>query len=238
MSRVAGSFDQMTTRYFSTKLFAFLNDLEQNNDRDWFKANQERFEAHVREPALDFINDFAKPLHAISEHFVADSRKVGGSLFRIQSDTRFAKDKTPYKLNTGMQFRHFMAKDAHAPGFYLHIQPDESFMGVGLWRPETKVAYDIRRHIDDDPVQWKRATRGKRFTDVYSLEGDALKRPPRGYDEDHPLIDDLKRKDFIASTRLTRKQITSSDLMKDFTDNCKRAVPFMKFLCGALNVPF
>lgn len=228
----------MATRYFTPALFAFLRDLEENNDRVWFKANQTRFEAAVREPALDFINDFAGPLHKISEHFVADSRKSGGSLFRIQRDTRFAKDKTPYKNNTGMQFRHVMAKDAHAPGFYLHIQPSECFMGVGLWRPETAVAYQIRQRIDEDSTGWKRATRGKRFSDVFALGGDALKRPPRGYDEEHPLIDDLKRKDFIASTRLTQKQITSSSLMIDFTANCKRAAPFMKFLCEALNVPF
>jgi uncharacterized protein (TIGR02453 family) len=228
----------MSKRYFTPQLFQFLRDLEANNEREWFKANQDRFESVVREPALDFINDFARPLHGISEHFVADSRKVGGSLFRIQRDTRFAKDKTPYKTNTGMQFRHFMAKDAHAPGFYLHIQPGECFMGVGLWRPETKVAYEIRRHIDENQTAWKRATRGRRFGDVFSIGGESLKRPPRGFDEDHPLLEDLKRKDFIASTRLTQKQITSDTLMKDFTDNCKRAAPFMKFLCEAVKVPF
>ncbi len=228
----------MSTRYFTPNLFAFLRELEHNNDRTWFKSNQERFEEHVREPALEFINDFAKPLAAISKNFVADSRKVGGSLFRIQRDTRFAKDKTPYKLNTGVQFRHFMAKDAHAPGFYMHIQPGECFMGVGLWRPETKVAYQVRQHIADNQTTWKRATRSKRFTDIYSLDGDSLKRPPSGYEMDHPLIEDLKRKDFIASTRLTQKQITSDELMQDFTDNCKRAVPFMRFLCEAVKVPF
>ena len=228
----------MATRYFTPQLFAFLRDLEQNNERQWFKANQDRFEAVVREPALDFINDFANPLRGISEHFSADSRKVGGSLFRIQRDTRFARDKTPYKINTGMQFRHFMAKDAHAPGFYLHIQPGECFMAVGLWRPETKVAYQIREHIADNRTAWKRSTRSKRFTDVFAIGGDSLKRPPRGFDEHDPLIEDLKRKDFIASTRLTQKQITSSTLMSEFTDNCKRAVPFMRFLCDAVKVPF
>lgn len=228
----------MGTRYFTPKLFAFLRELEQNNNRTWFKSNQGRFEEYVREPALEFINDFAKPLGAISKNFVADSRKVGGSLFRIQRDTRFAKDKTPYKINTGMHFRHFMAKDAHAPGFYMHIQPGECFMGVGLWRPETSVTYQIREYIHANPTSWKRATRSKRFSDVYSLGGESLKRPPRGFEQDHPLIEDLKRKDFIASTRLTQKQITSDTLMKDFTDNCKRAVPFMRFLCEAMKVPF
>ncbi len=228
----------MATSYFTPRLFNFLKELEQNNNREWFKANQDRFEEDVREPALDFINDFAAPLEKISPHFMADTRKAGGSLFRIQRDTRFSKDKTPYKQNTGMQFRHERGKDAHAPGFYLHLQPGECFMGVGLWRPETKVAYQIRDHIAAEPAAWKRATRGKRFTDVFSLGGDSLKRPPRGYDEDHPLIEDLKRKDFIASTRLTQKVITSTDLMNTFTDHSKRAAPFMRFLCEAVGVPF
>lgn len=111
-------------------------------------------------------------------------------------------------------------------------------MGVGLWRPETKVAYAIRQHIDEEQAAWKRASRGKRFADVFSVEGESLKRPPKGFDEEHPLIDDLKRKDFIASTRLTQKSITSDSFMDDFADDCKRAAPFMKFLCEAVGVPF
>jgi uncharacterized protein (TIGR02453 family) len=228
----------MGTRYFTPKLFVFLQDLAANNNREWFKANQEAYEQYVREPALDFINDFAAPLRGISEHFVADTRKVGGSLFRIQRDTRFAADKTPYKSNTGMQFRHAMAKDVHAPGFYLNIQPGECYMGVGLWRPETKVAYQIRERIAEDATGWKRASRGKRFTDVFHVTGDSLVRTPKGFDDDHPLIEDLKRKDFIASTRLNQKQITSDHFMEDFTDYNNRAAQFMKFLCEAVGVPF
>jgi uncharacterized protein (TIGR02453 family) len=228
----------MTTRYFTPKLFAYLTDLSENNDREWFKAHQDEYERYVREPALDFINDFAKPLESISPNFVADSRKVGGSLFRIQRDTRFAKDKTPYKENTGMQFRHAQAKDVHAPGFYLNIQPGECYMGAGLWRPETKAAYAIRDRIDQDPAGWKKATRGKRFTDVFTVTGESLIRPPKGYSEDHPLIDDLKRKDFIASTRLSQKLVTSDEFLKVFADNCRRAAPFMRFLCEAVGVPF
>ena len=228
----------MSKRYFTPKLFAFLKDLAENNDRDWFKAHQDLYEHYVREPALEFINDFAGPLKKISPHFVADSRTVGGSLFRIQRDTRFSKDKTPYKLNTGMQFRHMAGKDAHAPGFYVHLQPGECFMGVGLWRPETKVAYQIREAIAAEPAAWKRASRGKRFTEVFTIGGDSLQRAPKGFDEDHPLIEDLKRKDFIASTRLTQKSITADTFMGEFTDYCKRSAPFMKFLCGAVGVPF
>ena len=111
-------------------------------------------------------------------------------------------------------------------------------MGVGLWRPETKVAYSIREAIADDPAGWKKASRSKRFTDVFTVEGESLKKAPRGFDEDHPLIEDLKRKDFIGSTRVTQKSITSDHFMEDLTGNCRRAAPFMKFLCDAVGVPF
>ena len=228
----------MPTRYFTPKLFGFLRDLEENNDRTWFKANQDLFEENIREPALEFINDFAGPLQNISPHFSADSRKSGGSLFRIQRDTRFSKDKTPYKTNTGMHFRHASAKDSHAPGFYLHLEPSGCFMGVGLWRPESKVAYAIRQRIDDDPAAWKKATRSKRFTDVYTLEGDSLIRPPKGYGDDHPLIEDLKRKDFIASCPINDKQVLAKDFSVLVAQRFRAAKPLMAFLCAALNLQF
>lgn len=228
----------MANGYFTPGLFAFLKDLEANNDRNWFKANQERFEAEVRQPALDFITDYASPLAKISPHFVADSRTVGGSLFRIQRDTRFSKDKTPYKLNTGMHFRHEQAADAHAPGFYLHLEPANCFMGVGLWRPESKIAYRIRHHIDAEQTAWKRAARSKRFTDTYSLDGDSLKRQPKGFDAEHPLIEDLKRKDFIAVASLTQKEVTANGFMADFDKRLRLAKPYMQFLCRALDLPF
>ena len=139
-------------------LFAFLRDLSANNNREWFHANKDRYEDAVKEPALEFIQGFGPRLTTISPRFHANARAVGGSLFRIQRDTRFSKDKTPYKLNTGLHFRHEQAKTAHAPGFYLHLEPRKCFFGVGLWRPETKVAYDIRAHIDKEAKQWTTIT--------------------------------------------------------------------------------
>ena len=226
----------MTT--IPTTVFEFLEDLAENNDREWFKENKDRYLADVQEPALDFVRAFGTRLEKISPHFTADARVVGGSLFRIHRDTRFSKDKTPYKTNTGMQFRHQAAKDAHAPGFYLHLQPGECFAGVGLWRPETAVAYRIRSAIDERQIEWKRAAHGKAFTTVWELTGDSLKRPPTGYDADHPLIEDLKRKDFIASCRLTESEITNPGFLDDFAGRCKKASPFMGFLCEAVGVPF
>ena len=228
----------MATRYFTPELFKFLKDLKENNNREWFKANQERYEDNVRQPALDFITDFGTTLDTLSPHFLADSRTVGGSLFRIQRDTRFAKDKTPYKLNTGVHFRHEQAKDAHAPGFYIHLEPGRCFIGAGLWRPETKVAYQIREYIDAEQGAWKTATGAKGFAGVFELGGDALKRPPKGFDPEHPLLEDLKRKDFIATQNLTQGQVTRTDFPSFFEQQCRAAEPFMKFLCASVGVPY
>jgi uncharacterized protein (TIGR02453 family) len=227
-------------RYFTPKLFAFMKDLKENNDRDWFKAHQDLFEEHVREPALHFIEEFSDPLREVSEHFTADARKVGGSLFRIQRDTRFSKDKTPYKTHVGIHFRHVATRDdVHAPGFYLHLEPAGCFAALGLWQPSTENAYRIREAIAGDPAAWKRAAYGKRFKDLYgALEGNSLKRPPTGFDADHPLIEDLKRKDFIASTRLTQAEITSAGFMETYLATVNAGIPFMRFLCGAIGVGF
>ena len=226
------------TKQFSPDLFKFLNDLADNNDREWFKANKDRYDTTVKEPALDFIEEFTKPLAAISTHFEANARASGGSLFRIYRDTRFGTDKTPYKLNTGLHFRHERAKDVHAPGYYLHIQPRQCFVGVGIWRPESKVAYLIRDHIAAEPKAWKAATQSAKFKRLFTLDGESLKKPPKGFDPDHEFVDDLKRKDFIAVSQLTQKQITGKDFMSEFTEMCKAGSPFMKFLCDALSLDF
>jgi len=224
--------------YFDHAFFRFLEDLKKNNQREWFQANKQRYEDEVRHPAQQFISDSGPQLHKISRHFLADPRPSGGSMFRIYRDTRFAKDKSPYKTNVGIQFRHKQGKDVHAPGFYLHLETGGCFAGVGIWHPDGDSLSAIRAAIVEQPERWKRITRSKPFTEKLELAGESLKRPPKGYDPEHPLVDDLKRKDFIASTQVTQKDITSDHFMADFTSNCKRATPFMRFLCEAVGVPF
>src|SRR5687768_7435170 len=115
------------TAMFTKELFAFLDELRDNNSREWFDANRDRYEQHVREPALDFITAFAPRLEQISPRFEADARRSGGSLFRINRDTRFAKDKSPYRTNAGIIFHHQLRRTATTPGFYLHLEPGRSF---------------------------------------------------------------------------------------------------------------
>ena len=111
---------------FSPALFAFLRELKDHNDRAWFNANKARYEEEIKEPALAFIEDFGYRLPEVAPHLTADKR----SLFRIYRDTRFSKDKTPYKTHVGIQFRHERNRDVHAPGFYLHLEPDSVFSAL------------------------------------------------------------------------------------------------------------
>jgi uncharacterized protein (TIGR02453 family) len=223
--------------YITPKLFAFFRDLKKNNTREWFEANKDRFEGDVREPLLAFIDSFAEPLYKISPHFRADPRKQGGSLFRIYRDVRFSKDKTPYKTHAGVHFRHDRAKDAHAPGFYLHLDPKQVFIGAGIWRPDKDALLQIRAAILDKPTAWKKAT-GAAFRRQFTLDGESYKRPPVGVEKDHPLFEDLMRKDFIAITDCTKADVLAADFPKKFAATCKTAGPLVKFLAESLGLQY
>ncbi len=228
----------MSDRYFTQKTFDFLSRLAANNSRDWFLENKPVYEGTIRIPALNFITDFANELAIISPHFTALPKKVGGSLMRVNRDIRFGKDKRPYKTNIGIQFRHEVGKDIHAPGFYLHIENGECFVGVGIWRPDSNTLGKIRDAIVDKSDAWIAVREDKNFNRHFVLEGGALKNAPRGYVKDHPLIEDLKRKDFIAIASLSEKEVTSKKLLSLVTERFSQATPLMRYLCKALELRF
>jgi uncharacterized protein (TIGR02453 family) len=222
------------TKYISNATFQFLRELKKNNNREWFEANKSRYEDELKTPSLRLIQDFAPELTNLSPHFLATPR----SLFRIYRDTRFSKDKTPYKTAAGIHFRHDRAKDAHAPGFYFHIAPGEVFLGIGIWHPPTPALRSIREHIVEESAAWKRVSRAKKFAETFELAGDSLVRAPKGIDPDHPLIDDLRRKDFIGVRTVSEAFATDPKLPKALAESFRAGLPFMRFLCDALDVPF
>jgi uncharacterized protein (TIGR02453 family) len=221
--------------HITPELFAFLSELAENNDRTWFQANRSRYEEAVREPLRAFIRDIEAPLESISPHVVADDRKSGGSLFRIHRDTRFSKDKSPYKTWAAVQFRHEAGKDAHAPGFYLHLAPGNVLMGAGCWHPARDALESIRDAIAESPDHWFEARDAAR-TAGFEFEGESLKRPPRGYAPDHPAINDLKRKDFIAVRNLSEETSLEPDFVTAYGAMCSEAEPLMRFLTSAIGV--
>jgi uncharacterized protein (TIGR02453 family) len=216
--------------FFRPELFNFLRQLKRHNNRDWFAKNKARYESVVRDPALLFISSFGAHLHKLSPHFIADPRPTRGSLFRIYLDTRFSHDKKPFKTHVGIHFFHASGKDAHAPVFYLHLEPDNPFAAAGVWHPDNNALTKIRTAIVAEPEQWAKV-RGK-----LELEGDSLKRPPRGFDPNHRFIEDIKRKDFVASVAFTEAQVCGPKFMRDFAAACRTMLPLVEFTTRALGL--
>lgn len=223
--------------HFDDELWRFLIELSQHNDRDWFNANKQRYEDHVRGPALAFVRGMAPRLEQLTPALQAIDKKVGGSLMRIYRDVRFSKDKSPYKTNVGIQFRHRAGKDVHAPGVYLHIDIEEVFIGCGLWQPDKEPLHAIRTRIAEQPDAWRGIIESAPFTDDgWAQHGASLKRIPRGFDKAHPLAEELKRKSFIAVRPLEPELLESSALCDTIAEHVRTIRPYMAFLCGAIGV--
>ena len=223
---------------FAPETLKFLEELAANNNREWFKENKNRYEEQVLDVALRFIQSMQDPLHQIAPHFVAQATRVGGSLMRVYRDTRFAKNMPPYKTNIGIQFRHERAKDVHSPGYYVHIDPEKVFIGVGMWRPEPNALRGVRERIVAKPAEWGRASGDKLFRRHFELGGESLTRPPRGFDKEHEFIDDIKRKSFMAVKDADRDDCLSPQFQRKVESSFKAAEPFMRFLCKAVGVAF
>jgi len=220
------------SNHFTPDLFEFLRRLKKNNNREWFAKNKGRYQQVVVEPALTFINDFAPRLYELSPHFVADARPTRGSLFRIYRDTRFSHDKKPLKTHVGIHFSHSSGKDAYAPVFYLHLEPENCFAAAGIWHPDNRALTRVRSAIVADQDRW--ATVRKKL----ELEGDKLSRPPRGFDCQHPFIEDLKMKDFVVSVPFTEDQICSKKFLRDFSSACSKMSPLVEFTTKALGLKY
>jgi len=224
---------------FPKDFFAFFRELRENNERPWFEANKQRFRDSVQAPMSGFIAAMAPRLAKISKHFVADPRPNGGSMFRIYRDVRFSRDKRPYKDHAACHFRHASGRDVHAPGFYMHFGPDEVFFGGGLWTPPPDALALVREAIAAKPAAWKKAVEDKAFRKAFSgVRGEALTRPPRGFAPDHPLIEEIKRKSFYAMREDDQRLAQSPALVDEVAATFKALSPLMKYLCGALGVPY
>lgn len=224
----------MATAYFESDLFRFLQELKRNNRRDWFDKHKPRYETAVKRPLLRFIADFDARIRTLSKHFHGDARPSGGSMFRIYRDTWFSSDKSPYKTHAAAHFPHRTAgKDVHTPGFYLHLEPGNSMGGGGLWQPDAPALKKVRDRIVQRPTDWKEVVSAR-----LTILGDSLKRPPAGYDADHPFIADLKRKEFYVMTEFTDRQVCAPDFMDRYLDACRTASPLVRFLAQAVGLPW
>ncbi|MGE0829742.1 MAG: DUF2461 domain-containing protein [Hyphomonadaceae bacterium] len=225
---------------FSASFFKFFRDLKKHNDRAWFEENKPRYRAEVQAPLSAFIHALAPLLAKTSPHFRCDPRPNGGSMFRIHRDVRFAKDKSPYKTHGSAQFRHDAGKDAHAPGFYLHLAPGEIFFGGGLWRPEPAALQKIRTRIAERPADWKMAKEAASIKKSYGglREGEPLSRPPKGFDPEHPMIEDIKKRSFFVFRNADEAEAASPAFVKLVAKTYADASPLMQFLCTSVGAKF
>ena len=224
---------------FTPEFLNFFKTLAKNNNRQWFNEHKAEYKQAVVEPMLQFIEAMVPRLKRISPHFVADPRSNGGSMFRIYRDVRFSKDKTPYKLHAACHFRHELGKDAHAPGFYVHISPQEIVFGGGIWMPPNSELLKIRNTIVDNPNEWKRIKSAAKFKRMFGdVGGDGLKRPPKGFDAEHLHIEDLKRKSFFAMRHENPEIILENHFVDEVEATFKAAKPLIEYICYAQEIAF
>jgi len=225
---------------FGKNFFAFLRDLAAHNERTWFEDNKQRYRDKVVAPVSAFIEAIAPKLRKISPHFLADPRPHNGSMFRIQNNVRFHKGKPPYKTNTGVQFRHLAGNDAHAPGYYLHLEPKRIFYGGGVWMPEAEMLTAVRQRIVDQPKVWEKARNAASIKEVYGdlADGHPLARAPKGFDPAHPYIDDLRKRSFFVIVNATENDAGKPAFLGDVAEAYAAAKPVMRFLTQAAGQPF
>lgn len=225
---------------FKPEFWQFFDELTKNNNREWFTENKERYKSDIVTPCMDFIVDMGERLKDISPHYRAIAKANGGSMFRIYRDARFSKDKRPYKENAGIQFRHKLGKDAHAPGFYINLKKDSIFYGGGIWLPDSGTLGEIRDRICYYPKKWQAVIEHEDIVRTFGeIKGDGLKRPPRGYDPEHKYIEDLKRKSFFAMKNEPDYKVTQkAEFLDEAVKTFDAASPLMAFICDAKGIEF
>ena len=225
--------------YFSQASLKFLRSLARNNSREWFHAHKGDYETHVRAPFQRLLVDLQPALAAVSAHYRADPKSVGGSLFRIQRDTRFANDKAPYKAWQGARLFHERGRQLEAPSFYLHLQPGGCFVGAGLWHPQPDTLRRLRHFLLDNPGSWKAAAHDPKFRKRFDLDdSERLVRVPHGFPADFEFVDDLRRKNLVALRSIDDESMTGPRVLRRLETDLAGLAPFTDYLCAALDLEF
>lgn len=214
-------------------ILSFLSALKTNNNKEWMDAHRgEYLQAKVDFEAL--VNILLQNLQAIDPGLNGLTAK--DCIFRINRDIRFSKDKSPYKHNFGASIAEGGKKSLNA-GYYLHIQPgNESFVGGGLYMPPGEQLKKIRQEIDYNAPELFEIVTTKDFEQAYGrIQGEKLIRAPKGYDPDHPNIEFLKLKSYVALHKLTDDDIQSPQLIENLTHKCQVLKPFIDFLNIAIS---
>lgn len=228
---------------FPPKALTFLRGLARHNRKEWFEAHRGDYEATIKAPLAQLIEEVDVHLASIAPEIVGHPRK---SAFRIHRDVRFSKDKSPYKTHAACWFYHRDAgrgvgtEAAHGgAGFYFHMAPEGSFCGGGIWMPPRSAVVKIREAIADDVEGWEALVKDRGFRRRFgALDTDGmLTRFPRGYAADHPAGDWLRYQSFTAGCAVTPEQLHSPRLPATLARHYAAMAPFIRWLNSTLGLP-
>lgn len=207
----------------------FLLELKQNNNRDWFNAHKEAFATQQ-----SYIETFAGSLlTAMSSHDLIETPSGKKSLHRIYRDTRFSKDKTPYKNNWSGSFTR--ANKQRRGGYYFHIEPGNSFIAGGFWAPNTSDLKRVRDDISYDPAPLRKILNSKSFKETFgTLQGEQLKTAPKGFDPTNEAIDLLRYKQFLLIYPFTDNEVISTSFLGQANNTFKAMRPFFDYMSDVL----
>ena len=217
---------------FNADTLKFLRSLKRNNDREWFKARKDQYDAHVRAPMIAVIERLANDFKRFAPEIVASPK---ASLYRIYRDTRFSEDKTPLKIQVSASFRWKGLEKGEGAGLYLEVHPEWVWMGGGFWAPPQPQLVRIREHIALTWPEIDRVTRARSFTRVLGpLSGERLTRVPRGYPSDHRAAEYLRFKQFLGGREFPPEFATSKAFYPALLETYKTIMPLIRFLNAPL----
>jgi uncharacterized protein (TIGR02453 family) len=223
---------------FQPEAIQFLIDLAAHNDRTWFQPRKAEYERLLKEPMEALVAGLDERFEARGIPIQADPRR---SVFRIYRDTRFSKDKSPYKTHVAASLRWASSADegtspteeeGHAAGAYIHIEPGEMYVGGGMWMPGKHRIEALRRAIVEEPERVREAIEDPAFVATFGAVSshETLKRVPPGYPPDHPMADLLRAKDLTFGRRLSDDEVMSPSLPDVVVEDFATAVPVFRFL--------
>ncbi len=212
-------------------IFSFLTDLKQNNNKEWFTANKKRYEA-CRAIFVEVVDQLIEQLYQKDESFEDVSAKE--CIFRIYRDVRFSKDKTPYKTSFSACIAPGGRKSTQAIR-YFHLEPGNTILAGGIYQPDADRLRKIRQEIDYNADGLKSILEDKHFKEYFDgMNGDKLKRPPKGYDAGHADIELLKFKSYTVFHNMDDAMVLSADFMTETEKVFDRITPFNAYLNEAI----
>ena len=213
---------------FTRETLRFLRSLKRNNDRDWFRARREQYDAYVRDPMIAVIEQLANDFRRFAPELIASPRH---SMFRIYRDTRFSSNKKPLKTHAAAVFRTRDLPKPQGAGLYFEIAPGWVWIGGGMWRPEPPELVRIRAHIAATWPEMQTIVRSPRFRRTFGeLSGETLTRVPRGYPADHPAATYLKHRQFYGGAEFPATLAHSRAFYPTLVATFRALMPLVRFL--------